>query len=161
MATPSRSAGHPAPPASYRAAVLVEHGYHELELWYPVLRFRELGAHVTIIGPSRDETYLSLLGYPVIPDEDLEAAAAARYDLLVVPGGAAARRLSQAGPVRQIIAAHLGSGRILALLGPAADLAALAGDLAGQPPAQVYRCLTPDDLPGLAAELIEALTAAA
>ena len=32
-----------------RIAVLVEQKYEELELWYPVYRFREAGATVTIV----------------------------------------------------------------------------------------------------------------
>ena len=34
-----------------RIAVLAENQYQELELWYPVMRFREAGAAVTIVGP--------------------------------------------------------------------------------------------------------------
>jgi len=33
-----------------RVAVLVENLYEDLELWYPVLRFREAGAEVSIVG---------------------------------------------------------------------------------------------------------------
>jgi protease I len=77
-----------------RAVVLVEHGYHELGLWYPVLRLRELGAEVTVAGPVADETYVSTLGYPVIPDTDLAAAAAAEPDLVIMPAGEAGRRLA-------------------------------------------------------------------
>ena len=35
-----------------RVAVLVEDDYQELELWYPVLRMREAGAEVRIIGTA-------------------------------------------------------------------------------------------------------------
>src|SRR5580693_7723276 len=77
-----------------RAVVLVEHGYQELGLWYPVLRLRELGAEVTVAGPVADETYVSTLGYPVIPDTDLAAAAAAEPDLVIMPAGEAGRRLA-------------------------------------------------------------------
>ena len=37
--------------APRRAAVLVTDGYLDLEFWYPVLRLREAGADVTIVGP--------------------------------------------------------------------------------------------------------------
>ena len=33
-----------------RIAVLVENLYQELEVWYPVLRFREEGATVLVVG---------------------------------------------------------------------------------------------------------------
>jgi protease I len=77
-----------------RATVLVEHGYHELGFWYPVLRLRELGADVSVAGPSAGQTYMSTLGYPSIPDQDISAAAEREPDLLIVPGGEAGRRLA-------------------------------------------------------------------
>jgi len=86
-----------------RAVALVEHGYHELGFWYPVLRLRELGAEVTVAGASADETYVSALGYPVIPDTDLAAAAAAGPDLVIVPGGEAGRRLAAAPQAEELM----------------------------------------------------------
>jgi protease I len=77
-----------------RATALVEHGYHELGFWYPVLRLRELGAQLSVAGPAADQTYMSVLGYPVIPDEDLSAAAKQEPNLLIMPGGEAAQRLA-------------------------------------------------------------------
>ena len=35
-----------------RVAVLVEKFYEDLELWYPVLRLREAGCAVKIVGPE-------------------------------------------------------------------------------------------------------------
>ena len=76
------------------AIALVEDGYHELGFWYPVLRLREAGTGVSVAGPEAGRTYMSTLGYPVIPELDLAAAAAAPPpDLLLVPGGAAGQRL--------------------------------------------------------------------
>ena len=47
-----------------RVAVLVEKFYEDLELWYPVLRLREAGCDVKIVGPKAGETYASKHGYP-------------------------------------------------------------------------------------------------
>ena len=41
-----------------KAAVLVSDGYSDLEFWYPVLRLREAGAQVSILGPSADVDFL-------------------------------------------------------------------------------------------------------
>jgi len=70
-----------------RIAVLAENQYQELELWYPVLRFREAGAAVTIVGPKADQVYGSKLGYPVVPDESVDDVNPADFDCVVVPGG--------------------------------------------------------------------------
>lgn len=50
-----------------KVAVLAEDNYENLELWYPVLRLREAGATVTIVGPKAGETYKSKEGYPARP----------------------------------------------------------------------------------------------
>jgi protease I len=87
-----------------RAIVLVENDYHELGFWYPVLRLREMGAEVRVASPSADQTYFSTLGYPVIADLDLAAAAEWRTDLLIVPGGGAGERLAGSDPAESLIA---------------------------------------------------------
>ena len=51
-----------------RVAVLVEKFYEDLELWYPVLRLREAGCTVQIVGPKAGETYGSKHGYPAKAD---------------------------------------------------------------------------------------------
>jgi protease I len=104
------------------AIVLVEHGYSELGFWYPVLRLRELGVSVLVAGPSADETYVSTLGYPVIPDVDIASAAAP--DLLLVPGGEAGQRLASSSAAAAV-----------------ARLADAAGNVAV--------CPEPDDLTGI------------
>jgi protease I len=68
--------------------VLLRDGYQELEFWYPVLRLREGGADVTVIGVDGDRTYHSKLGYPVIPDLTL-GDAPDRLDAIIVPGASA------------------------------------------------------------------------
>lgn len=42
-------------------------GFQELEFWYPVLRLREEGIRVTIIGRGESTTF-SRLGYPVVAE---------------------------------------------------------------------------------------------
>lgn len=141
--------------AGQRAAVLAEHGYHELDFWYPVLRLREAGAEVSVIGPSRDETYRSPLGYPVIPDDDFAAAAQADYDVLIVPGGAAAARLAENAEARQLVQAHLGRGRTVALLGADDSHSLLTGEAdAAAARGTILRYASTDDLPALVPALL-------
>jgi protease I len=87
-----------------RAMALVEDGYHELGFWYPVLRLREMGADVRVAGPSEGVTYYSTLGYPVMPEMDLGAAAEQQADLLIVPGGAAGESLARSEAAESLIA---------------------------------------------------------
>jgi len=67
--------------------VLVENLYQELEAWYPVLRFREAGAKVSIVGPEKGTTYKSKLGYPIIADSSAKEINADTIDALIIPGG--------------------------------------------------------------------------
>jgi protease I len=69
-----------------RIAVLVENIYQELEVWYPVLRFREAGAGVTIVG-SGEKSYTSKHGYPVTADTSADEVKAGDFDAIIIPGG--------------------------------------------------------------------------
>lgn len=53
-----------------KVIILVENQYQELELWYPLLRLREEGAEVKVVGSGSAKTYLSKVGYPVTVDVD-------------------------------------------------------------------------------------------
>jgi len=45
-----------------KVVVLVERTYEDLELWYPVLRFREEGVEVLVAGPEAGKVYESKHG---------------------------------------------------------------------------------------------------
>ena len=40
----------------HKVVALVDHEFNDLELWYPVLRLREEGAQVDLVGPKSDMT---------------------------------------------------------------------------------------------------------
>ncbi len=63
-----------------KVAVFVEDLYENLELWYPVLRLREEGAEVVIVGPKADETYKSKEGYPAKADKSADEVSADEFD---------------------------------------------------------------------------------
>ncbi|HUZ46526.1 MAG TPA: type 1 glutamine amidotransferase domain-containing protein [Terriglobia bacterium] len=68
-------------------AVLVADQYQELEVWYPLLRFREDGAETMAIGAEAGKTYQSKKGYPVVADASIADVSAAAFDAVVIPGG--------------------------------------------------------------------------
>jgi protease I len=78
--------------ATAQIAVLAENMYQELELWYPVMRLREEGCNVVVVGPAQ-QTYASKLGYPVTPDMTVAEAAPAAFDAVVIPGGFAPEQM--------------------------------------------------------------------
>jgi protease I len=70
-----------------KIAVLVDQAYQELEVWYPLLRFKEEGAEVITVGAEAGQTYPSKLGYPVKADISYDNAIASDFDGVVIPGG--------------------------------------------------------------------------
>lgn len=100
-------------PTALKAAVRPSSLSSAITSWNCGIRYcgcAKFGALVSISGPSRGRTCLSVLGYPVIPD-DVNAAVAANFDLLAVPGGSAARQLAETDAARQLVESHLTKGR--------------------------------------------------
>ncbi|PYV16970.1 MAG: protease [Acidobacteria bacterium] len=70
-----------------KIAVLVADQYQELEVWYPLLRFREDGAATVAVGAESGKTYASKKGYPVVADVSIAAVRVADFDAVIIPGG--------------------------------------------------------------------------
>lgn len=106
--------------------VILWAGFQELEFWYPVLRLREAGAKVTVIGAGDDGTYYSRLRYPVIPDVTVAQAAGSSFDMIVAPSTINAMVLADAG-VRALLTSVHANGGIVCVAGNAIDAAKAAG----------------------------------
>ena len=78
-----------------KIAVLVADQYQELEVWYPLLRFREDGAETVAVGAEAGQIYNSKKGYPVAADKSVADIDAAHFDAVVIPGGWAPDALRQ------------------------------------------------------------------
>jgi protease I len=70
-----------------RIAILVDRMYQELEVWYPLYRFREAGAEVVVVAAKAGEGYPSKLGYPCDSHLSYDAARAEDFDGVLAPGG--------------------------------------------------------------------------
>jgi len=70
-----------------KIGVFIYNGFQEMEFWYPVLRLREIGAEVVVIGVEGTEAATSVLGYPVVPNVAMAATSPGDYAALIVPGG--------------------------------------------------------------------------
>lgn len=68
-------------------AVLVEQDYQDLEVWYPVLRFREAGLTVLSVGTGSQPVYKGKAGYPITPDTTVDKVRAEEFAAVIVPGG--------------------------------------------------------------------------
>lgn len=81
------------PAAAKRIAVLAENLYEDLEAWYPILRLREAGHEVVVIGPRGGAVYTSKHGYPLESDIGIGEVKAKDFDGVVIPGGYAPDRM--------------------------------------------------------------------
>ena len=115
-----------------RVAVLAEDHYENLELWYPVLRLREAGAKVTIIGPKAGEAYKSKEGYPATADLSMEEARAADFDAVIVPGGYAPDRMRRHQPMLRLVRDAFQAGKVVASICHAAWVPISAGIVKGK-----------------------------
>ncbi|BCR03805.1 protease [Desulfuromonas versatilis] len=98
-----------------KIAVLAEDLYEDLELWYPVLRFREAGAEVTIVGPEKKE-YTSKNGYPVKADVAADQVRAADFDAVIVPGGYAPDRMRRHRVMVDLVREAAEQGKVVAAI---------------------------------------------
>ena len=96
-------------------AVLAEDLYEDLELWYPVYRFREAGAKVTIVGGGA-AGYASKHGYPVTPDAPADQVNAAEIDAVIIPGGYAPDRMRRHRAMVDLVRDAFARGKVVAAI---------------------------------------------
>jgi protease I len=96
-------------------AVLAEDLYEDLELWYPVHRFREAGAEVTIVGAGASG-YSSKHGYPVTPDATAEKVSPADFDAVIIPGGYAPDRMRRHKAMVDLVRNMFAGGKVVAAI---------------------------------------------
>jgi len=86
-----------------KIAVLVEHHYQDMEVWYPVFRLREAGAKVWLVGTGSQPVYVGKYGYPATVDKSADKIQASTIHGLVIPGGWAPDRLRTSEAVLTLV----------------------------------------------------------
>ncbi|MBC8447708.1 MAG: type 1 glutamine amidotransferase [Chloroflexi bacterium] len=115
-----------------RIAVLAEELYQELELWYPLLRLREAGAEVQVIGTGSAETYGSKHGYPVTVDAAASEVSSDDFDAVIIPGGYAPDRMRRYPALVNFVREMDAQGKVVAAICHAGWVLASAGILQGR-----------------------------
>ena len=103
-------------PKGKRVAILVEKFYEDLELWYPVLRLREAGCDVKVVGPKAGETYASKHGYPAKADVSAGEVKAGDFDAVVIPGGYSPDHMRRNRPMVDLVTQAARQGKVLAAI---------------------------------------------
>ncbi|HID88420.1 MAG TPA: type 1 glutamine amidotransferase [Anaerolineae bacterium] len=136
-----------------RIAVLAENNYQELELWYPLLRLREEGAEVKVVGTGSADTYTSKHGYPVRVDVSADEVSADDFDGVVVPGGYAPDLLRRYPAVLSLVRAMFEQGKVVAAICHAGWVLISAGILKGRRVTSFFAIK--DDLVNAGAEWVD------
>lgn len=76
-----------------RVICLLDKDFEDLELWYPILRLREEGVEVRLVGEKAGTTYIGKYGVPAVSDLSFSEIDSDLYDGLLVPGGWAPDKL--------------------------------------------------------------------
>ena len=115
-----------------KVAVLAEDMYQELELWYPLLRMREAGAEVLVVGTGSASTYTSKHGYPVTVNTTANDVSAADFAAVIVPGGFAPDRLRRYPAVLKLVRDAYTQGKVVGAICHAGWVLVSAGILKGK-----------------------------
>ena len=99
-----------------RIALLVDALYQEMEVWYPLYRFREAGAEVVTVGAEAGKTYASKLGYPVVCERSYDVVGAHEFDGVIVPGGFAPDNIRRHPKANQLVADLNAQGKLVAAI---------------------------------------------
>lgn len=86
-----------------KVIAFVSDDFEDLELWYPVLRLREEGATVHLVGEKANHEYIGKYGVPAVSDTDFYSIQADDYDAVLVPGGWAPDKLRRYPEVLDIV----------------------------------------------------------
>ena len=82
---------------------LVDEDFEDLELWYPVLRLREEGAQVDLVGKEKGHKYIGKYGVPAEAEYAFGDVQSRDYDAILVPGGWAPDKLRRYPEVLQLV----------------------------------------------------------
>ncbi len=165
-----------------RVAVLAEANFEDLELWYPLIRMREAGAEVFVVGTGSSGNYVGKHGVPVQVDAEADTVSASQFDAIIVPGGWAPDRLRRYASVLHLVKEADEQGKVIGAICHAGWVLVSAQILKGRTitcvkaikddvtnaganyidqevvcDGNLVTSRTPDDLPAFCRELVKAI----
>jgi protease I len=99
-----------------KIAVLAEDQYEDLELWYPLLRMKEEGAKVTVVGTIDNKVYQSKHGYPVRVEATPNQKIVNDFDAVIIPGGYAPDRMRRDPDLLEMVKHVFERGGLIAMI---------------------------------------------
>jgi protease I len=99
-----------------QVAVLLDEGFEDLEFWVPVMRLREEGAQVTIVGTEAEKTVQGKHGLTATSDVAASSLKPDGFDAVVVPGGWAPDKLRRDPGITDLVKGVYDQGKIVGLI---------------------------------------------
>ncbi len=99
-----------------KIAILAENFYEDLELWFPRLRFRGLGAEVVVVGSGSSDTYTGKHSYPVTVDKAVSQVKATDFDAVIIPGGYAPDHMRRHPEMIDLVRQAYEHGKVVAAI---------------------------------------------
>ena len=115
-----------------KALVFIEDGYEDLEFWVTVMRLREEGAEVTIVGPKAKTEYTGKNALKATSDKAASDVSADEFDIVVVPGGWAPDKLRRYESVTALVRKAYDQGKTVGLICHAGLVGISAGIVEGK-----------------------------
>ena len=94
-------------------AVLVEDLYQDLEVWYPIYRFREAGLKVLAVGNGKP-AYTGKYGTSDQADKQISEVNPKDFAAVIIPGGWAPEKLRMSKPLLHFVRAMHEQGKVVA-----------------------------------------------
>jgi protease I len=114
-----------------KVAVLIEEGFEDLEFWVTVMRLREEGATVTIVGTKAGANHRGKNALEAMSDVAAKDVSVDDFDAVVVPGGWAPDKLRRYEEVTSLVRKASDQGKIVGLICHAGLVGISAGIVEG------------------------------
>lgn len=114
-----------------RIAFFLEEGFEDLEFWVTVMRLREEGAVVTIVGLKADKTVRGKNALTATSEVAADTVSANDFEAVVVPGGWAPDKLRRYPAVTGLVRQMYEQGKIVGLICHAGLVGISAGIVKG------------------------------
>ena len=111
--------------------MFVEEGFEDLEFWVTVMRLKEEGARVTIVGPDAGKDYRGKHALSASSDVSADEVTVDDFDAVVVPGGWAPDKLRRYESVTGLVRKAHEQNKIVGLICHAGLVGISAGIVSG------------------------------
>jgi protease I len=99
-----------------KIAYLIEEGFEDLEFYVPLMRLREEGAVITVVGSGKADRFTGKHCLEARPDTSASKVSSGDFDAIVVPGGWAPDKMRRFPDILRLVREMYQQGKIVAAI---------------------------------------------